>query len=382
MTFKTSNESIKLSVVIPCYNEEKTLQDCVKRVLNIADERMSIEIIIVDDCSKDRSLSIAREIEKNHCEVKVFQHKKNNGKGAALRTGFQKVTGDFVAVQDADLEYDPVDLKRLLFPLIKGDADVVFGSRFLSTGAHRVLYFWHSLGNRFLTLLSNMFTDLNLTDMEACYKVFRRDVIQSIDIREDRFGFEPEIVAKVSHKRLRIYEMGISYYGRTYAEGKKIGVKDGLRALYCILRYNAYRAPLPVQFILYLVIGGVAALVNLLLFLALFSAGMDATLAAPCAFLTAAAVNYLLCISFLFRHKARWSSNKELGVYIFIVVLVGIVDLSIVKGLFSMGVSPGISKLVATAVGLVLNFSGRRFLVFPEAASGPWAPQSGERSDT
>ena len=203
----------KFSIVIPCFNEEKTLKVCVERVMKIADESLFLEIIIVDDCSSDGSLSVARELESKHSEILVLHHEKNQGKGAALRTGFQKAIGDFVAVQDADLEYDPMDLKRLLVPLINGDADVVFGSRFLSYGVHRVLYFWHYLGNRFLTFMSNMFTDLNLTDMETCYKVFRREVIQGIQIRENRFGFEPEIVAKVAQMRLRIFEMGISYYG-------------------------------------------------------------------------------------------------------------------------------------------------------------------------
>jgi dolichol-phosphate mannosyltransferase len=226
--------AVKLSVIIPCYNEERTLNNCVKKVLGIASETLSLEVLIVDDCSKDRSLEIARELEKQYPEVSVLCHEKNMGKGAALRTGFGTATGDFVAVQDADLEYDPMDLKRLLLPLMAGKADVVLGSRFLSSGAHRVLYFWHSLGNRFLTFLSNMFSDLNLTDMETCYKVFRREVIKSINIEEDRFGFEPEIVAKLASMRLRVYEMGISYYGRTYEEGKKIGAKDGFRAIYCI----------------------------------------------------------------------------------------------------------------------------------------------------
>ena len=236
------NRAVKLSVVIPCYNEEKTLRNCVKRVLGIAGESLSLEVLIVDDCSRDGSLEIARELEREYPEVSVLRHETNKGKGAALRMGFRAATGDFVAVQDADLEYDPMDLKRLLLPLIEGRADVVLGSRFLSLGAHRVLYFWHSLGNKFLTFVSNMFTDLNLTDMETCYKVFNRAVIQSINIEEDRFGFEPEIVAKVANMRLRVYEMGISYYGRTYEEGKKIGAKDGFRAIYCIFRYNLHRA--------------------------------------------------------------------------------------------------------------------------------------------
>jgi glycosyltransferase involved in cell wall biosynthesis len=239
--------SVKLSIVIPCFNEEKTIKECVERVLEIADDNLSLELIIVDDHSTDNSYSIARKLEINHPEIKIIRHEKNSGKGAALRSGFKMATGDFVAVQDADLEYDPVDLKRLLIPLVQGDADVVLGSRFLSTGFHRVLYFWHYMGNRFLTFLSNMFTDLNLTDMETCYKVFRREIIQDIDIKENRFGFEPEIIAKIAQRRLRIFEMGISYRGRTYEEGKKIGVKDGFRTLYCIFRYNAHKAPLPIQ---------------------------------------------------------------------------------------------------------------------------------------
>jgi len=215
------DKTTKFSIVIPCFDEEKTLKRCVEKVLGIADGSLCLEIIIVDDCSCDGSPAIAKKLEDNFDEITVLRHEENQGKGAALRTGFQKATGDFVAVQDADLEYDPMEFKKLLVPLINDDADVVLGSRFLSGDAHRVLYFWHSLGNRFLTLVSNMFTDLNLTDMETCYKVFKREVIQGIEIREDRFGFEPEIVAKVAALRLRIFEMGISYYGRTYEEAKR-----------------------------------------------------------------------------------------------------------------------------------------------------------------
>jgi hypothetical protein len=182
-------------------------------------------------------------------------------------------------------------------------ADVVLGSRFLTTKAHRVFHFWHAMGNRVLTLLSNMFTDLNLTDMETCYKVFQREVIAGITIEENRFGFEPEIVAKIAQKRLRIYEMGISYYGRTYGEGKKIGAKDGFRAIYCILKYNLYRAPIIIQFFFYALIGGIAALANLLLFLAVYNAGFGVNLAAPFAFVLATLINYFLCIKLVFRHK-------------------------------------------------------------------------------
>lgn len=365
----------KLSIIIPSFNEEKTLKECVKRVMKITDESLFLEIIIVDDCSSDGSLSVARELESKHPEILVLHHEKNQGKGAALRTGFQKATGDFVAVQDADLEYDPMDLKRLLVPLINGDADVVFGSRFLSYGVHRVLYFWHYLGNRFLTFMSNMFTDLNLTDMETCYKVFRREVIQGIQIRENRFGFEPEIVAKVAQMRLRIFEMGISYYGRTYVEGKKIGVKDGFRALYCIFRYNAHKAPIPIQFLLYLFIGGLAAVVNLFVFLGMFSAGLSVTISAPTAFIAAAIVNYLFCILILFRHKVRWNSTTEMSFYVLVVGMVGVFDLGITKLLLASGASPAISKMVATGLALILNFIGRRFFVFPDPSSSSWRPR-------
>jgi glycosyltransferase involved in cell wall biosynthesis len=220
-------------VVIPCYNEEATIQSLINLVL---DSKWVAEVIVVDDGSKDRSREILESIDNE--KVRVVLHEVNKGKGAALRTGFKHATSEFVIVQDADLEYDPSEYPLVLEPLLDDRADVVFGSRFLSGRPHRVLYFWHSLGNKFLTLMSNMFTDLNLTDMETCYKCFRREVIQSIDIEEDRFGFEPEITAKLAKSRVRIYEVGISYSGRTYDEGKKIGWRDGVRAVYCIVRYS------------------------------------------------------------------------------------------------------------------------------------------------
>jgi dolichol-phosphate mannosyltransferase len=229
-----------LSVVVPCYNEQDTLVSCVEKVLEIEDESLQLELIIVNDCSTDRSLEVARGLKGKYPRIEVLNHARNQGKGAALRTGIARATGDFVAIQDADLEYSPADLKRLVAPLAEGHAEVVFGSRFLASGSHRVLYFWHSLGNRFLTFLSNMLTDLNLTDMETCYKVFRREVLQKITIEENRFGFEPEITAKVSKLDVVIFEVGISYYGRSYAEGKKIGWRDGFRALWAILKYNVF----------------------------------------------------------------------------------------------------------------------------------------------
>ncbi|HYP74524.1 MAG TPA: glycosyltransferase [Polyangiaceae bacterium] len=362
---------MKLTLVIPCYNEEKTLESCVDKVVEIADEQLELELIIVDDCSKDKSREVAKKIAERIPGVVLRHHDVNQGKGAALRTGIQHATGDFVGIQDADLEYDPWDLKRLIVPLVKGEADVVLGSRFLSHGYHRVLYFWHSQGNRFLTFLSNMLTDLNLTDMETCYKLFRREVIQGITIEENRFGFEPEVVAKIAALRLRIYEMGISYHGRTYAEGKKIGAKDGFRALYCILKYNLHKAPLVVQFAFYVVIGGLSAIVNLLLFLALYNE-LGVTVAALTAFFLAAAFNYYLSTLILFRRTARWKSVTEILLFLVVVGVVSIVDLYSTRFFVALGLGAVLAKILATAIGLVLNFAGRRFVVFPEKASPDW----------
>ena len=225
-----------LSVIIPCFNEVKTLNELLAAVKDCGVE--DLEIIIVDDCSTDGTRELLKNL--NDDTIKVLYHDFNKGKGAALRTGFKSATGDICIVQDADLEYDPKEFPLLLDPIIKNKADVVFGSRFQSGRPHRVVYFWHRIGNGVLTLLSNFFTDLNLSDMETCYKAFRTEVIKSIDIKENRFGFEPEITAKISKMDLRIYEVGISYYGRTYDEGKKIGWKDGVRAIYCILKYNLF----------------------------------------------------------------------------------------------------------------------------------------------
>jgi glycosyltransferase involved in cell wall biosynthesis len=229
---------MKLSIVIPCYNEVRTIRHIVDRVraAPVAEK----EIIIVDDCSRDGTRDLLRS-EIAPLVDKVLFHEVNQGKGAALRTGFRAATGDVVVVQDADLEYDPQDYPRLLQPILEGKADVVFGSRFQGGQPHRVVYFWHMVGNKVLTLLSNMATNINLTDMETCYKVFRREVLQRIEIEENRFGFEPEITAKVARLGVVIYEVGISYYGRTYAEGKKIGWRDGFRALWAIAKYNFLR---------------------------------------------------------------------------------------------------------------------------------------------
>jgi glycosyltransferase involved in cell wall biosynthesis len=237
-------DDLVVTVVIPVYNEKNTIHEILRQVRATP---LKKQIILVDDCSKDGTTDILRRLQAEEPDLTVVFHEKNQGKGAALRTGFKHATGRFVIVQDADLEYDPTEYTKLIQPLLEGKADVVYGSRFIGE-SHRVLYFWHSMANRFLTLLSNMFTNLNLTDMEVCYKVFRREVVQGITLKSDRFGFEPEVTAKVARFRVpplegrparkcRIYELPVSYNGRDYSEGKKIGWKDGVQALYCILRY-------------------------------------------------------------------------------------------------------------------------------------------------
>lgn len=233
-----------LSVVIPVFNEEKTICDILNKIKSVDIPSVNLKLVIVNDCSSDNSEQVVYEYIENNQDVsiKYFKHEVNMGKGAALHTGIANADGDFLIIQDADLEYDPQEYKDMLKPMLNGNADVVYGSRFMGSNPHRILFFWHTLGNKFLTRLSNIFTNLNLTDMESCYKLFKTDIIQQLKLEEKRFGFEPEVTAKISRvPKIRIYEIGISYYGRTYDEGKKIGWKDGFRAIYCILKYNIWK---------------------------------------------------------------------------------------------------------------------------------------------
>jgi glycosyltransferase involved in cell wall biosynthesis len=237
------NEVSKLSIIIPCYNEERTVHLILDKIRNVElDRNIQKELILVDDCSRDKTPEIIRAYFLKYPDVdyKLFVHDANKGKGAAIHTGIEKASGELTIIQDADLEYDPHEYNLLMQPVLDGFADVVFGSRFMGGNPHRILFFWHSLGNKFLTTISNVFTNLNLTDMETCYKLFRTDILKSLDLKEKRFGFEPEVTAKISRAHARIYEVGISYYGRTYEEGKKIGWKDGFRAIWCIFKYNLW----------------------------------------------------------------------------------------------------------------------------------------------
>ncbi|WP_242117943.1 glycosyltransferase family 2 protein [Aestuariivivens sediminicola] len=234
----------KLSIVIPVYNEQETIPLILDAISNVVlEEKLEKEIIIINDCSTDSSKASILQYQKNNknLDIKLINHDKNKGKGAAIHSGITNASGDFIIIQDSDLEYDPNEYNRLLKPILSGFADVVFGSRFIGGHPHRVLFFFHTIGNKFLTFLSNLLTGINLTDMETCYKLFKADIIKNLTLKEQRFGFEPEVTAKISKiKNIRIYEVGISYYGRTYTEGKKIGWKDGFRAIYCILKYNIF----------------------------------------------------------------------------------------------------------------------------------------------
>jgi len=360
-----------LSLIIPCYNEENTIENCVEKVLKIAkNQSFKLEIVIVNDCSTDKSAERLLSISEKYPEIKIFTHEKNRGKGAALRTGLIAATGDFVGIQDADDEYNPMEYIELLKPLLENKADVVYGSRYLLPDTRRVLYFWHTWMNRSLTFVANMFTNLDITDMETCYKLFRRDVIQKIapTLKEERFGFEPEVTAKVAEMGCRLYEHAISYNPRTYEEGKKIGWKDGARALYCLFHYGAHIAPLPMQLLIYLFIGGVSLLVNFTVFVGATQAGMALDPAIIVSFIIAALCNYLLCISILFRHKARWNTPAEILLYMVSVMFMGFIDFCTTHFLITMTPFFAIhwsgAKFIAAVFGFIGNFILRKYLVF------------------
>lgn len=366
----------KLSIVVPCYNEESTLEEIIQETLRLKSDSLELEIIIIDDCSRDSSRKVARRI-ADHCpEVRLCFHERNQGKGAALRTGFLAATGDYVGIQDADLEYNPQDYMKMIQPLIENRADIVLGSRYLRKDDRIVLKWWHSTMNRFLTWMSNIFTDLDISDMETCYKLFRREVIQKIAprLRENRFGFEPEVVSEIARcmrfEGWRVGEVAIDYRPRTFSEGKKIGWKDGVRALYCIFHYNAPSLPIPMQMLVYFCIGLTAAIVNILLFEALSLLGMGMLASVAIAFVVAAAINYLLCIMLLFRHKARWSSTGELVAYAIAVITMGFLDYGVTVGLAACSLTAFWAKAISNVVGFLGNYLLRRFFVFGGIKTG------------
>ena len=357
----------KLSIIVPCYNEENTLAECIDRVAEIADDALALEIIIVNDCSTDNSLQIAKSLQKRYgAMVVVLNHHVNMGKGACIRTGMQHATGDLLAIQDADVEYDPQDLKKLTVPLRDGRADAVFGSRYLSGDLRRALRFCSTVRNKFITLLSNLFTNIHLTDVETCYKAFRLESIQDIVIKENRFGVEAEIVAKAVQKNLRIYEMGVSYDARTPEEGKKVKRRDNFRMIYSIFHYNAFRLPMAMQLIIYLFLGGATAFVNLSLFVLLYSLSVHLLIAAGVSFVIAAIVNYFLCIHFLFRHNASWRTPVEVLLYAVLVVVIGILDVSITDFLSLEFAHPVWGKIMACTLLFFLDFLGRKYIIFCE----------------
>jgi glycosyltransferase involved in cell wall biosynthesis len=357
------------SIIVPCYDEEATLRESVERLLEIADTELALEVIVVDDHSRDTSAKMAEDLGARHSSVKLVSHSRNLGKGAAIRTGFMHATGDVVAIHDADLEYDPGDLRKLIELIRTDKADVVFGSRFLSAGEHRVLYFWHSMGNRFLTFMSNMFTDLNLSDMEACYKVFRRKTIEGIEICENRFGFEPEIVAKVSERHPRIYEIGISYFGRTYEDGKKIGFKDGFRALYCILRYNAYRAPVPLQFAAWIPSAVLAIGSGTLVALGTESAGLEQGWSRLLGFVGFAAILEICSRSIIFLPASRWKGCSEYGLRALVLVLGGTFAHFILEAFSEGATTSWLIKVAALGAAALLQYAGARLAIY-SARSG------------
>lgn len=364
----------KLSLIIPIYNEEKTLEKIVSKVLKLENDDyfknndLSLEIILVDDFSYDSSYEIAKKLSETHENIKYYQNEKNLGKGASIKNGFLQATGDFIGIQDADDEYNPFDYIKLLKPLIEDKADVVYGSRYLKRNSRRVLYFWHTYMNKFLTFLTNMYTNLDITDMETCYKLFRKDVVEKIapKLKENRFGFEPEITIYVAQEKYRLYECAISYNPRTYEEGKKIKPKDGLRAIYCILHYGAHNAPVPMQFLLYFFIGGFSAVVNILAFMLLINFISDLRISVGISFILSALINYLLCILLLFKHKARWSSFGEILAYILTLIVMGGFDYLFTKIFILIGVNNFFSKALSSLLGLIGNFLFRKYFVFFE----------------
>jgi glycosyltransferase involved in cell wall biosynthesis len=363
---------MKLSVVIPVYNEKNTILKIISSVKKVVlpEEIIEREIILVDDCSKDGTREILRGIADP--EIKVFYHGVNMGKGRSLASGFKKATGDIVLIQDADLEYDPHEYPKLLRPILDDRADVVFGSRFAGGDSHRILYFWHTMMNKFLTILSNAFSDLNLTDMETCYKVFRKSVLEQINIEEDRFGFEPEITAKIGElsrtKNVRIHEVGISYYGRTYGEGKKISWKDGCRALWCVFKYNTSTFA---HLVKYVINGAFVALSQILsIYLLVKYANFNTDSLQEIANIISIEISVLVglflhsYITWRYRYE---TTRKFLKVFVYFHLVTGIsfvVRIALFPVLAALGIDYMTNTLIGVALAIIINFFGYDKLVF------------------
>ncbi len=337
----TDSEAFKTSVIVPCFNEERLLGPCIDRVMNAWDNGQKPEIIIVNDGSTDNSLSVARALEKKYSGVTVVHHRENRGKGAAVRTGLKIAAGDFIAVQDADLEYDPVDLTALLIPLLSGEADMVLGSRYLSREGGRVLFFWHTLGNRVLTLLSNMTTGLNLTDMGTCYKVFRKSVLDGIDLSENRFGFDAEVIAKTARQGIRIFEKGISYTPRGYEQGKKIRIRDGIDLLRAMVSHGGGAAALTARGLLRLAGGLLLITCHLLFFTLLVFTGASVPVSCAIAFSLTTSMNH-----FLFRRVSPGRCPRGAVSCFLVLALLCLLDMKITILLMNSGFPPWSSKLV------------------------------------
>ena len=360
------------SLIIPVFNEEKTLKDIISEVLTIENDiffknnNISLELVLIDDFSSDNSYNILKSFESP--KMKVLKHSKNLGKGAAIKTGLMAATGDFIGIQDADMEYNPKEYIKLLKTMIENNADVVYGSRYLANDNKRVLNFWHTLMNKGLTLFSNMYTNLTLTDMETCYKLFKKDVIKKIapKLKENRFGFEPEVTSYIAQEKCKIYECAISYNPRSYDEGKKIKAKDGFRALYCIMHYGKSSISLPFQFILYTLIGGICAIANILLFLFLTKIIDNLLINISISFVFSALLNYILCIIFLFKHNAHFKTFGEILAYIITLIIMGSVDYICTLAFLNLEMNNLLSKSLSNIVGLFGNFLLRKYFVFFE----------------
>jgi glycosyltransferase involved in cell wall biosynthesis len=379
---------LKLTIVIPVYNEAKTVRDIIDAVVNapLPAEVQERELVVVDDFSTDGTREVLGSLA--HPSVQIVFHEQNRGKGGALKTGFQNATGDVIIIQDADLEYDPNEYPRLLRPIVDDKADVVYGSRFVGGESHRILYFWHSLGNKALTLLSNMLSDLNLTDMETCYKVFRKSVIDRINVEESRFGFEPEFTAKAAHlaraEGIRIYEVGISYYGRTYEEGKKIGLRDAFEAFWCILKYNTTRLA---RFVRYGLMGLLVALTQFITIVILVDGlGMKGLLQQNIANLlsieASILVGFWLHGRITWRHRFRsfLAAARGLGIFHTVTGISVLARAGLFYALSLTGLDYRLNALAGIAVAVLLNFVGYNRLVFTKALrddAGPRSAQSG-----